>query len=120
MIQSVFIPHRLPSLNDYIKVERGNRFAAAKVKKEYTELIRTYALKLKPFTEPVWINCVWHEPSTAMDLDNRYFSVKFLLDGIKEAGVLPDDSQKWVKAITNDIEIVKKKDVGVLVQIGEY
>lgn len=120
MIQSVFIPTRLPSLNEYINAERTNRFIAAKMKKEFTELVAFHCSKLKPYSEPVWVSCTWHEPNQRRDLDNVYFGVKFLLDGIVKAGAIPDDSQKWVRAINNDIEIVDKKKVGVRIEIGEY
>ena len=37
------INSELPTLNDYIKAERGNKFAAAKLKKNATEGVAWYA-----------------------------------------------------------------------------
>jgi Holliday junction resolvase RusA-like endonuclease len=122
MIQSLFVPHRLPDLNSYIKAERTNRFIAAKMKKEATELVQQYALaaKLKPYSEPVWVSFTWREPDERKDLDNIFFAQKFALDGLVKSGLIPDDSRKWVKQLVPDIEVVGKNEVGVLIGIGEF
>ncbi|TAR65286.1 hypothetical protein BV242_07965, partial [Lactiplantibacillus plantarum] len=42
-MSKVVIKGELPSLNEYIKAERANRYAAAKLKKRYTALCSVYA-----------------------------------------------------------------------------
>ncbi|NGM27500.1 hypothetical protein GUJ68_16065, partial [Lactobacillus plantarum] len=42
-MSKVVIKGELPSLNEYIKAERSNRYAAAKLKKRYTALCSVYA-----------------------------------------------------------------------------
>lgn len=110
----------LPDLNSYINAERRNRFIAAKLKKDATEMVRLqslgYAGKLTEF--PVDINFEWHiAPNRGrfLDSDNRAFSKKFVLDGLVKAEVLPDDNRKYVGDF-NDVFIVDTENY-VIVEI---
>lgn len=42
-MSKVVIKGELPSLNEYIKAERANRYAASNLKKRYTALCSVYA-----------------------------------------------------------------------------
>lgn len=91
----------LPDLNKYIDAERRNRFIAAKLKKLTTESVYSqtlqYAGLLTKF--PVDIYFEWHSAPNRgkhLDHDNRCFSRKFILDGLVNAGVLPNDDHKYV------------------------
>lgn len=103
MTQELFIPVRLPSLNDFIGAMNRNRFIGNKMKREYTELVSTYAKanRLGHFTEPITLEFQYTEPNNKRDGDNIVFAKKFILDGLVEAGVLTDDNQKWVKGFSD-------------------
>jgi len=114
----IILVGELPNLNSYINAERRNRFMGAKLKKDATELVRLqslrYAGKLTEF--PVDINFEWHsKPNRGkhLDHDNRSFAKKFVLDGLVEAGVLPDDNYKHVGDF-NDVFIVDDENYVVV------
>lgn len=97
----IIIKGELPDLNKYINAERSNRFIAAKLKKDATELVKLQSLahagKLGEF--PVDVMFEWHivpKRGKFLDNDNRSFSKKFILDGLVKAKVIPDDTRKYV------------------------
>lgn len=107
----------LPTLNDYISAERTNKYIAAKIKKEATELVAWQVKGKPPVTKPVTIAFHWFY-STKHDFDNIRHGIKYLLDGMVEAGVLPDDSQKWVRGFDGDLFIkVPKGQEKVVLEI---
>ncbi len=101
MTQELFIPYRFPSLNEYIGAMNRNRFIGNKMKQECTDFVRQTAryAKLGHFTEPITIGLNYWEPNAKRDPDNITFAKKFILDGLKLAGVITDDSQKWIRGI---------------------
>jgi len=122
MTQELFIPIRFPSLNEYIGAMNRNRFVGNQMKREHTDLVAQYARvnKLGHFTEPVTIEFHYTEPNNKRDGDNIVFAKKFILDGLVEAGVLTDDSQKWVKGFTDSWNVTKiPHKVGVHILMKE-
>lgn len=122
MIQSLHIPVRFPSLNEYIAAMNRNRFIGNKMKKEFTELTAWYAKKqgLGHFTLPITLSFDYYESNARRDPDNIMFAKKFILDGLVAAGVITDDNQKWIHGV--DYEhwmVVPKEEVGVSVIMTE-
>lgn len=105
------IDMKLPSLNDYIRICRGNKFAAAKYKKELEEQIRFFILKMPKFTKPIKINFTWVEGTKRRDYDNICFAKKFILDAMVKYGKLADDNRKYVYAFTDSFEYGKETKV---------
>ena len=99
-MQKLIIGGDLPSLNEYINIERGNKFAAAQVKEDATNLVMQHIKctrpTLGPFDEPVFISIVWHCKDKKKDPDNISFAKKFILDGLVRMGVLKQDSWKSI------------------------
>lgn len=95
---------KLPSLNDYIRICRGNKFAAAKYKKELEEKIGLFILKMPKFTKPIKINFTWIEGTKRRDYDNICFAKKFILDSMVKYNKLPDDNRKYVYAFTDSFK----------------
>lgn len=111
MTQILRIPGRLPGLNDYTGAERTNKYKGAKMKRECTDFVATFCKqqKVQKFKKPVIIKFVWIEPNTRRDPDNfTSFGRKVILDGLVRAGILPDDSQKWVKGWSDGWKIDKE------------
>lgn len=107
----LIIKGKLPSLNDYVQAERSNRYAGAKMKKDYTDFVyytcREQGLEAK--LKPCRITFKWYEENSKRDLDNICFAKKFILDGLVKAGVIFNDTQEWVKGFTDKFYIDKLK-----------
>ncbi len=110
----IIIHGRMPTLNEYIKAERGNRYAGAKLKKEATELVRVQTLRAPKVTHKVDVAFEWHTTRRA-DHDNIAFQKKFTLDGLVLSGVLEDDSPRYVGRFSD--KIVKDKEDYVIVTL---
>lgn len=93
----------MPGLNEYIRAERANRYAASKMKRAQTERVALAAAAqgMPGFTCPVEVTITWVEPNRRRDVDNVAFAKKFVLDGMVRAGVIPDDSPRYVSAISD-------------------
>lgn len=102
----VTIDYRFTSLNEYISAERANRFMAAEIKKRETEIARLSAIGYRPVTVyPVEIICQWFRQDQRTDPDNIEFAVKFILDGFVKAGLLKNDSWKFIKSISHEFDL---------------
>jgi hypothetical protein len=104
------IPLELCSLNDYINAERRNRFIAAKIKKDTTELIIKFCSQLsinKEKQHDVVIN--WHTKDKRKDSDNIFFASKFIFDGIVKAEKLSGDGYKNIRNIHHNRFIGESK-----------
>lgn len=76
----------MPSLNDYISAERANRYKAAAMQQ-----------RAPRFERRVTVRTTFYEPDMRRDADNVGFARKFVLDGLVAAGVIKDDSRKYVE-----------------------
>ena len=82
------IQEQLTTLNEYINAERRNRYLAAKIKKQQTEICKSYFAKLEPIDYPIRMIFNWgigrHDP------DNVAFGKKFILDGMVNCKFIPN------------------------------
>lgn len=107
----IIIPGTLPGLNEYDKAERGNRYQAAKMKKEteeYITLIIKQQAKGVQFFEPVNIEYTWYEPNMKRDKDNVAFAKKFVQDSLVAADVIKNDGWKEIDGFSDRFAIDKK------------
>ena len=105
------IPGRLPGLNEIIdaaKQGKGNYQPYARMKEEYTTMVAWLAKKL-PAYEKVALIITWHEPDRRRDPDNIMAGQKFILDGLVQAGTIPNDSQKHIKGIVHRFRVDRKE-----------
>lgn len=115
------IQGKLPNLNDYIKTERGNRYAAANLKRITQDTIgwairsqlKTLKIKKKVFMDYLWI-----EQNKCRDKDNIAFAKKFIQDALVDAGVLKNDGWADIEGFTDSF-IVDKCNPRVEVTIKE-
>ena len=109
----------MPSLNEWVRANRSNKYLGAKFKKEVEEVISwsiRQALASKTLHKPngaVILNIEWHEATKRRDADNIASAKKFILDALVKTGVLEDDSRKYVKGFYDRI-IDDKKDYVVV------
>ena len=118
-----FVPARLPSLNELIGAANHSRYDGGRMKKRYTDLAESCARRAAMEAGwtapdgPVAIALTWVERDRRRDQDNVTSGQKYLLDGIVAAGVLLDDSQRYVPQPSTN-EITHDKDApGVWVVI---
>ena len=111
------IDMKLPSLNDYIKVCRTNKFMASKYKKELEEQIGMFLLKMPKYEKPIKIHFTWIEGNKKRDLDNICFAKKFILDAMQKYGKLENDNRNYVYAFTDSFEY--GKETKVILEIEE-
>ena len=105
MKAQTIIEMKLPSLNDYIKECRRNRYAGAKMKRDIENILAVYLMELPEFDKPVVIHFHWIEDNRRRDLDNVAFAKKFILDALVECGKIKGDSQKYVVGFTDTFEV---------------
>jgi hypothetical protein len=101
----VTIPGRLDGLNDFIKAANIHRQVAAKMKADNTNIVKMCALRTMKFNVPTKYVFTWFEPNAKRDRDNVVFAKKFIFDGLVEAGVIPNDTRKWVTGWYESVEI---------------
>ena len=122
MTYKVTIPMRLPSLNDMIHDCRGNKYLAAKNKKDIERDISVFLSRLPKMEKPIKIHFHWVEQNRKRDLDNICASKKYILDAMVKCGVLTDDNRNYVTAFTDTFEFPKpkeKKEARVDLEISE-
>ncbi|GEP72000.1 hypothetical protein FD12_GL001571 [Lentilactobacillus rapi DSM 19907 = JCM 15042] len=112
MINSFTIPQELPALNEYVNEQRRNRFAGAKVKKQATYVCSMYAkaamnrgLKV---TGKIDIYVHWFVSSKRKDKDNIRFAIKFIQDGMMEAGLIDNDGWQQIGDYHDEFSVDKQ------------
>lgn len=113
-MQKFSIPERLPGLNELIAENRKSKYAGAELKKYADTLVSIYARSLKPMDKPCVIRITFTEPNHKRDIDNIYSGAKFVLDGLRYAGILQDDSQRWVTDLKCSVAFADKPKVEVV------
>jgi len=118
-----FIPGTLPGRNEQEKAARGNKYAAASMKKKYTKrvkdriVLKFLGLGAHGFTEKCSVIFYWVEPNRRRDPDNiSAGGVKFVFDGMVAAGLLPNDGWNNVKMILHRFKVNKLKP-GIYVEV---
>lgn len=110
-----FIYYNFINWNDYIRLERANKFKANKVK-QYEKTFLTFVMKEKyAGNYPVTLTLRPHFKDKRQDLDN--FRMKGLIDGLVAAGVIKNDNLNCINKII--LEPVFDKETGVEVEINE-
>jgi Holliday junction resolvase RusA-like endonuclease len=112
-MKQLLIEGELTALNAYVSAERRNRYIAAKIKKNETgycqEVAEKSELKLQETDFPCALIITWYVKNKRKDADNIAFAKKFILDGLVEAGVLPNDNRKYVQGFTDIVKEDKER-----------
>jgi len=110
------------SLNEYSQAERTHAQKGAEMKRDMTELayvevlsqINKHGLKIEKW--PVQMAFQWRCPNKKKDPDNISFAKKFILDGMQQAGLIPNDGWTQIASFHDDF-IVDKDNPRVIVVI---
>lgn len=111
MIYKFIISGTLIDLNKYINLNRAHYHKAAAEKIEQDSIVYYSAkeqIRDVIIEKPVGVRILWIEPNDNRDSDNVAFAIKFILDGLVHAGVLPEDKRKNIKFIYHDFETDSK------------
>lgn len=111
------IPMKLPSLNDYIDSCRGNKYKAAKMKRDVESDIAYFINKLPKYNKSIKIHFTWIEKNKKRDLDNICFAKKFILDAMQKCGKIENDNLEWVTDFRDSFEI--GNDYKVILNVEE-
>ncbi len=117
-VYTLWIPGRLPGLNEVIETNRSNRYQGATLKKNATMLVQV--VSREGFTALVcgsyhW-RFTWYEKDRRRDPDNIASAAKFIFDGLQHRGVITNDGWGTVASIYHAFEI---GEPGVLVEVRE-
>lgn len=115
------LPGRLPGLNEIIRAaKQGNRNYQpyAKMKEINTSAVAWTASKLPRNKGKVNITITWYEKDRRRDPDNVMAGQKFILDGLVVAGIIKNDSQKYINDILHKFR-VDRKNPRIEVEIEE-
>lgn len=97
------IEGKLAGMNDIISLARTHWSKSNDLKHEETERC-AWAIRMAridPILEPVLIHFDWYEPNAKRDVGNIRAGEKFISDALVMVGVLKDDSQKWVRGMSD-------------------
>lgn len=125
MRQVLEISSELPTLNETVAETKKHWSRYASLKKAATEIVawNCKAQRLKPIDavetddDDDRVTLVFDWPHSRRDPDNQSFGAKMILDGLVKAGVLPDDSRKWIAEIRHVFRRTDRDDQVVIVEI---
>ena len=112
MYYKIVIPHRFPSLNEYIAALGRNPKAGARMKREDCEIMIAYIRKSMRNTKvktPIIIHYSFYEPNKKRDRMNVFsYADKCAEDSLQKCGVIPNDGWNDVINTTHDFYIDPK------------
>lgn len=113
-MNKIVIPLKgIPSLNEHDNANRANRFSGASMKKNATNLCAAYVKQAmnKGFVikeQPADLKIVWYAENRRKDKDNIAFAVKYIFDGMVNAGLISNDGWQQIGDWENAFEIDKE------------
>jgi Holliday junction resolvase RusA-like endonuclease len=108
MIVEFSIPGELPGLNEIIGAAKSHFGAYATMKETHTDAVCWMAKRATKLTRPIEATITWYAKDKQRDPDNVMAGQKFIFDGLVKAGVIPNDTWRYIKGITHRFEIDRK------------
>ena len=100
--QEITIPGELPNLNAALAGAKRHWSSYAQIKKQQTNKVAWIAQgQLTPVTPPVDLVFSWVTKNRRVDPDNISHGAKYLIDGLVNAGILPDDGRRTIRSLTH-------------------
>jgi Holliday junction resolvase RusA-like endonuclease len=117
-MQRLIIRAKMPNLNDVIAASKRHWSYYSKEKKRWTEVAaqEAQAQGLYKMRLPVWVRTTYYMKTRRGDPDNVRVAIKYILDGLVQAGVLEDDSQRWIVGF-QDLYDLDRDDPRIEVQL---
>ena len=116
---SITVPGDLPALNEIIDAAKYGWQKYCRIKKLNTKKVMYSAMGecIKPFRF-VDIEVTWYCKDKRKDKDNIAAGMKFILDGLVAARVIPNDTWEYVNSFSHHFE-VDKNDPRIEVVVEE-
>lgn len=121
-MQSFTVYGRLPGENEFISANRSDVRAGNEFKQRWQKYAWAYILRaeLEPIVEPIVISYHFYEPDRRRDCGNIFaFAQKVIEDALQDAGILRNDSQKWVRGYKDIKYDVDKNNPRIEVTLWE-
>ena len=101
------IPGRLSGANEAFKESNrhfaiGNRLKHAETRRCAEAAIAGGVPKIQ---KPILMHFHWFEPNQRRDIDNVRYGAKYIMDGLRECGRLPNDGWAWVKGMSDTFSL---------------
>ena len=114
-MRAIFICPLPPTLNDQIGYARASKPQSSRIKREWSDTIGIIAYTLPEFEGKIWLDFLWQVKNFGRDPDNICASAKYVMDGLKSAGKIKQDSLMVIQSpITHRYERTKGDDTLVL------
>lgn len=110
----IFIGGKFLNWNDYIRLERSNRYAANSVKQSEKKIVGLFASEKYLGDYPIEIIFRPYFKDHRKDLDNT--RVKGIIDGLVTKGIIKNDNLNYIQRIVFEPKFAKKKD-GIEIEI---
>lgn len=112
----IYLPYNFLNWNEYINVERANKYHANNIKQEEKRLVG-WATKNNPYNGEYPIEIVFkpHFKDKRQDLDN--YRMKGILDGLVAFGVIKNDNLKHVQRIVLEPIFDQKNGVDIEINV---
>lgn len=126
MRQRFEIPGRLDGMNEIVDDARACRFKGAQGKRDNQDKVvrAVKAARLRPMQCPVLVTVTWVEglapgkrKFVPRDKDNIRAGMKFILDGLQEAGIIEND--RFAMVTPCDKYMLNRENPLVIVEIEE-
>lgn len=114
---TIIVPGELPAMNEILKAAKSNRYKYSSMKRLHTNRV-AYCARGSGTVDQADVTVIWHCKNRKKDKDNIEAGIKFVLDGLVVAGVLPNDGWRHVRDITHKFR-VDKQDPRVEIIIRE-
>lgn len=111
---TLWIPGPLPGMNEIVGAAKGfggRGYGYSKMKKLWTDTVKLRALAAKlPKMKRVRLHFSWVEKNQRRDPENIAAAKKFILDGLVEARIIPDDGWSEISGWTDSFVVVSEMD----------
>jgi Holliday junction resolvase RusA-like endonuclease len=100
---------KVPSFNQLIYFTKRSWAQYSNLKRTWTEKVSLSCIQQEiPSFNTVHLDITWIEKTKRRDPDNIAYAVKFILDGMTKAKVIPSDKWDIVRGISHSFTIGKK------------
>lgn len=119
-MNSFIVQEKIGGLNDYQNACRSHWSKGAQFKSDIEETIEWHIKRallkgtLIPVSYQIDIVFEWHEKSSRRDTDNIQSGQKFIIDAMRNQGVIENDSRKYVNQTYHQIIDGAKEDFVVV------
>lgn len=115
----IWVPLYFPGRNEAEREARAHKMAGAKLKKKYTDIVTLFAQEWRPSGwKPIKrysLRLVWHCVNRNRDPDNVAAAIKYVLDGLVDAGIVAGDRWNNVTEIEHKFLLAPKEGVQVFI-----